>query len=263
MISIDKVIIGTMLFMLYDDLVPNTCRLFVKRCRQAQGGYTGTPIHRIVTPSWIQCGGYRLKEVVMPCENYAVCHDKRGVLSMCNSGNHKKNTTQFMITLEKTSWMDTHYVAFGQLLHGDWVLSQIESVPTYYQAPKTEVKIVKAGEYSLQPSKLIQGTTELQSFLDKRLKLKPKSYQNYSTIDELKLEKIVHQNEKKREYLDTDLRPYFPLEMLPENILESFNYVADKKSSCLFEVENCTKCGCSHDVGKCMRDSSSRSSISS
>lgn len=68
---------------------------------------------RIVESSWIQCGGHRLEEVKMPCENFAISHDSRGILSMCNSGRHKNNSTQFLITLQKSTWMDTHYVAFG------------------------------------------------------------------------------------------------------------------------------------------------------
>ncbi|XP_044759474.1 probable inactive peptidyl-prolyl cis-trans isomerase-like 6 [Coccinella septempunctata] len=257
MVAINDIIVGTMIFTLFEDMVPKTCRVFLKRCRKLKGGYSNTPIHRIVESSWVQCGGYKLKEVKMPCENFAISHDNRGILSMCNSGRHKQNTTQFLITLQKSVWMDTHYVAFGQLLHGDWVLAQIESVPTKYQAPQKEVKIVRAGEFNLSQPKLGEGRLEreLNEFLDERLS--NPAYKNYYAKTDLSLEKCEvrrKSGEIQKEFLDSDLRSYFPMEMLPRNIQEAFNYVPGKKSSCVFEVENCLKCGCSHDVGKCLKE---------
>lgn len=49
----------------------------------------------------------------MACENYAVPHDRRGVLSMSNNGRHRDNTVQFYVTLESAPWMNYKYVAFG------------------------------------------------------------------------------------------------------------------------------------------------------
>jgi cyclophilin family peptidyl-prolyl cis-trans isomerase len=68
---------------------------------------------RIAKYSWVQCGGFDLQHIHMPCENYAVPHNRRGVLSMCNKRRHEDNSTQFYITLEPASWMDYNYVAFG------------------------------------------------------------------------------------------------------------------------------------------------------
>lgn len=45
-------------------------------------------------------------------ENFAVPHNKRGILGMANHGPHT-NGSQFYITLEPAPWMDTKYVAFG------------------------------------------------------------------------------------------------------------------------------------------------------
>lgn len=112
-ISVDTHIIGTMLFMLYADLLPRTCKRFIKKCKQKTKGFRNTPVHRIVYGSWIQCGGFELKHHRMPCENYIIPHDRRGVLSMCHAGKHKKNSIQFSISLAPTAWMDTFYVAFG------------------------------------------------------------------------------------------------------------------------------------------------------
>ncbi|XP_030751975.1 probable inactive peptidyl-prolyl cis-trans isomerase-like 6 [Sitophilus oryzae] len=146
-IAINKQVIGSLLFELYNDLVPLTCENFLNRCNDDENGYLGAPVHRIVLRSWIQCGGYDLTPKKKSCENYVVPHDRRGVLSMCNNGRHKDNSTQFFISLGNTPWMDYKYVAFGQLIQGDDVLKEIEKVPTYYQAPTKDIMIVKCGEF--------------------------------------------------------------------------------------------------------------------
>lgn len=45
-------------------------------------------------------------------ENYAVPHNKRGILGMANKGRHS-NSSQFYITLQATPYMDRKLVAFG------------------------------------------------------------------------------------------------------------------------------------------------------
>ncbi|CAH1967503.1 unnamed protein product [Acanthoscelides obtectus] len=112
-VSINNRVIGSMLFELYNDLVPLTAENFLQKCKAEIGGYAGTPIQRIMPGSWIQCGGVKLQEHQMRCENYAIPHDRRGVLCMCNKKRHKTNTTQFYITLAAAPWMDYRYVAFG------------------------------------------------------------------------------------------------------------------------------------------------------
>lgn len=112
-VAINKCMIGTMLFLLYSELVPYTSYRFLEKCKLGKNGFADTMIHRIVPNSWIQCGGFSIKNHRMPCENYVVPHDRRGVLSMCHSGKHQKNSVQFSITLAPTPWMDTLYVAFG------------------------------------------------------------------------------------------------------------------------------------------------------
>lgn len=45
-------------------------------------------------------------------ENFAVSHDRRGIVGMANKDRHT-NGSQFYITLQPAKWMDTKYVAFG------------------------------------------------------------------------------------------------------------------------------------------------------
>ncbi|XP_049694142.2 peptidyl-prolyl cis-trans isomerase G isoform X1 [Helicoverpa armigera] len=144
-ISIDEEEIGTLIFMLYADIVPRTCENFLRLCKETKGGYSGTPIHRIVKDSWIQCGGFGLKDSGLDCENFIVTHDKRGVLGMANDGRHVDCSTQFFVLLQPQPWMAHKYVAFGQLIDGEETLKKIENVPEYYESPKQSIIIYKAG----------------------------------------------------------------------------------------------------------------------
>uniref|UniRef100_A0A2A4J2C9 PPIase cyclophilin-type domain-containing protein n=1 Tax=Heliothis virescens TaxID=7102 RepID=A0A2A4J2C9_HELVI len=144
-ISIDGEEIGTMIFMLYSDIVPRTCENFLRLCKETKGGYSGTPVHRIVKDSWIQCGGFGLKDTELDCENFIVPHDRRGVLGMANDGRHVDCSTQFFVLLQPQPWMACKYVAFGQLIDGEETLKKIENVPEWYESPKQEIIMYKAG----------------------------------------------------------------------------------------------------------------------
>ncbi|KAB0793248.1 hypothetical protein PPYR_12868 [Photinus pyralis] len=167
-IAVDQQIIGTLLFELYATAVPTISKIFLKTCAKKVGGYSGTCIQRIVWPSWIQCGGWCLEQYKVPCENYSISHNKRGVLSMCNNGKHIDNCTQFFVTLEPTPWMDYKYVAFGQLINGDHVLRILQNIPTLYEEPLKKIDIVKSGELDLRPTFGPKDLSYLKDFLATR-----------------------------------------------------------------------------------------------
>ncbi|XP_063363971.1 uncharacterized protein LOC134652739 [Cydia amplana] len=148
-ISINDEHIGTMIFMLYADVVPYTCENFLRLCKAKKGGYSGTPVHRIVKDGWIQCGGYGLKSTNLDCENFIVPPDKRGVLCMANAGRHVDCSTQFFVLLQPSPWMLHKYVAFGQLIDGDSTLRKIENVETWYESPKKNIAIYQAGIFNI------------------------------------------------------------------------------------------------------------------
>ncbi|KAM3965314.1 uncharacterized protein ACR2FA_000703 [Aphomia sociella] len=149
-ISIDDEHVGTMIFMLYADIVPYTCENFLRLCKEKKGGYGGTPVHRIVKDGWIQCGGYGLKSTDLDCENFIVPHDRRGVICMANDGRHVDCLTQFFVLLQPAPWMQHKYVAFGQLIDGNETLKKIESVPTWYESPKNEIVIFQSGIFNME-----------------------------------------------------------------------------------------------------------------
>lgn len=73
-------------------------------------------------------------------ENFALDHDKRGVISMVNQGPHT-STNHFMIMFKDMPIMDKKAVVFGQVVNGEDCLSKIEQVSTKFEYPDYEIKI--------------------------------------------------------------------------------------------------------------------------
>nr|XP_055186085.1 probable inactive peptidyl-prolyl cis-trans isomerase-like 6 isoform X4 [Nyctereutes procyonoides] len=161
-ISIDFHPIGRLIFELYSDACPKTCRNFQVLCTgkagYSQSGiklhYIGSVIHRVVPNGWIQGGdiaygkgddGESIYGPTFEDENFSIPHNKRGVLGMANKGCHS-NGSQFYITLQPTPYLDKKYVAFGQLIEGTEVLQRLELVPTENERPKLRCIITDSGD---------------------------------------------------------------------------------------------------------------------
>ncbi|XP_047533414.1 uncharacterized protein LOC125068358 [Vanessa atalanta] len=195
-IVIDCEYAGTLIFMLYADIVPYTSENFLRLCRDKKGGYSGTPVHRIVKDGWIQCGGFGLKNTDLDCENFIVPHDRRGVLCMANDGRHIDCSTQFFVLLQPAPWMAHKYVAFGQLIDGESTLKAIESVPTFYESPKCDITIQKADILNLecQDIKINKNTNEyLQKHIEDLVALGDLLYEDLMkrVLLEIELKRII------------------------------------------------------------------------
>ncbi|XP_068135547.1 probable inactive peptidyl-prolyl cis-trans isomerase-like 6 [Hyperolius riggenbachi] len=164
-IAIQEKPIGRLLFELFSDMCPKTCKNFQDLCSGESGNspsgiklhYKGSPFHRIVKNGWIQGGdivsgkgngGESIFGGTFEDENFAVPHNKRGILGMANKGHHT-NGSQFYITLQATPYMDRKQVAFGQLVEGSDVLQKMEDIPTYNDRPKLNCTIVDSGIFTL------------------------------------------------------------------------------------------------------------------
>lgn len=153
---------GRLVLELFTDIVPKTCENFKALITGEKGKspetdynlhFKNTLFHRIVRNGWIQGGdiyhgrgngGESIFGPVFEDENFAVPHSRRGVLGMANKGRHT-NGSQFYITLQPAAWMNTKYVAFGQVIEGTETLQKMETVETMNERPNAEIKITDCG----------------------------------------------------------------------------------------------------------------------
>lgn len=79
-------------------------------------------------------------------ENFELKHERKGMLSMANSGTNT-NGSQFFITTTRTSHLDGKHVVFGKVVKGMGVVRSIEHVTTdENDCPTAEVIIADCGE---------------------------------------------------------------------------------------------------------------------
>ncbi|MDP3917239.1 MAG: peptidylprolyl isomerase [Nanoarchaeota archaeon] len=147
---------GTMDFVLYDDLVPETAGNFKKLV--SEGFYDGVRFHRVIKDFMVQSGdplskdeskkamwgtggpGYAIKDEFVA----ELRHNKNGLLSMANSGPNTGGS-QFFITLVQTPWLDDKHAIFGELTSGEDVLEKIGNAKTEPgDKPTKDIVIIKA-----------------------------------------------------------------------------------------------------------------------
>ncbi|PVD28305.1 hypothetical protein C0Q70_10892 [Pomacea canaliculata] len=161
-ISIEDEDVGRLVIELFSDCVPKTCANFKALCTGEKGiseetgmnlTFKNSIFHRLVPNGWIQGGdfyhgrgngGESVYGSVFEDENFSVPHNRRGILGMANKGRHT-NGSQFYITLQPTQWMDTKYVAFGQIIEGTETLRRMETEKTMNERPVRDIKIHDCG----------------------------------------------------------------------------------------------------------------------
>ncbi|KAI8322687.1 cyp10l [Martensiomyces pterosporus] len=125
--------VGDLKLEVFCDEVPKAAENFLALC--ASGYYDGTLIHRNIRGFMVQMGdptgtgkggtsiwGRPFEDEVRP----TLKHDRRGTVSMANSG-PDTNGSQFFITYDRQPSLDAKYTVFGRVIDGaDTTLAVLE-----------------------------------------------------------------------------------------------------------------------------------------
>ncbi|XP_047328852.1 peptidyl-prolyl cis-trans isomerase CYP40 [Impatiens glandulifera] len=163
-ISIGGELEGRLVVELYNDVVPRTAENFRALCTGEKGigpntgvplHYKGIRFHRVIKSFMIQggdtsagdgTGGESIYGDKFEDENFELKHERKGMLSMANSGLNT-NGSQFFITTTRTPHLDGKHVVFGKVIKGMGVVRSIEHVPTgENDVPELDVVVANCGE---------------------------------------------------------------------------------------------------------------------
>ncbi|CAM9003741.1 unnamed protein product [Rhodiola kirilowii] len=163
-ISIGGELEGRIVVELYKDVVPKTAENFRALCtgEKGIGPHTGVPLHfkgsifhRVVKGFMVQggdisarngTGGESIYGLKFDDENFDLKHERKGMLSMANSGPNT-NGSQFFITTTRTPHLDGKHVVFGKVIKGIGVVRLMEHVTTGDgDCPTLDVVIADCGE---------------------------------------------------------------------------------------------------------------------
>ncbi|CAI9781898.1 unnamed protein product [Fraxinus pennsylvanica] len=155
---------GRIVVELYNDVVPKTAENFRALCtgEKGIGPNTGAPLHykgccfhRVIKSFMVQggdisagdgTGGESIYGLKFEDENFELNHERKGMLSMANTGPNT-NGSQFFITTTRTSHLDGKHVVFGRVIKGMGVVRSIEHVTTGdNDCPTVDVAISDCGE---------------------------------------------------------------------------------------------------------------------
>jgi peptidylprolyl isomerase len=162
---------------LFWDVAPMACENFSTLCangssfgttkpKPAPMGESGKPltyrdskVHR-VQPGFVVQGGdfvfgngsggesiFNGKKFKDERAGLALKHDRRGILSMGNSGKNS-NSSQWFLTFDKAPQCDGKHVVFGELISGSQVLDEIEKLGSSSGEPTKPVSITDCGIFT-------------------------------------------------------------------------------------------------------------------
>ncbi|WP_322498542.1 peptidylprolyl isomerase [Lyticum sinuosum] len=112
---------GTLVIQLYPDIAPEHVKRIQQLCNEKF--YDGLKFHRAIPGFMVQTGdplGNGTGSSNLPnlkAEFNSLNHDK-GIVSMARNSNVNSGNSQFFIMLDKHSYLDHNYTAFGKVIFG-------------------------------------------------------------------------------------------------------------------------------------------------
>ncbi|KAL0911911.1 hypothetical protein M5K25_017848 [Dendrobium thyrsiflorum] len=162
--SIGGLLEGRIVVELNAAVAPRTAENFRALCTGEKGigpntgvplHYKGVRFHRLIKGSMIEggdisagdgTGGESIYGLKFDDENFELKHERKGILSMANSGPNT-NGSQFFITTTRTSNLDGKHVVFGKVVKGIGVFRAIEHISAGDDdCPNIEIVIADCGE---------------------------------------------------------------------------------------------------------------------
>eukprot|EP00164_Ancoracysta_twista_P018517 GFYU01032085.1.p1 GENE.GFYU01032085.1~~GFYU01032085.1.p1 ORF type:complete len:482 (+),score=164.37 GFYU01032085.1:27-1448(+) len=148
----------------YNSKAPKTAYNFKCLCSGERGtaelcekplSYKGCVFHRAVPGMCIQSGDFVFNNGTggesvyggdFMDENFDLHHDKKGIVSMANSGPNTNSSQFFISTVANNPSLDDQHVVFGEVVEGMDVVDAIAAIPVDdSEAPETKVTIVDCG----------------------------------------------------------------------------------------------------------------------
>uniref|UniRef100_A0A3Q3W854 Peptidyl-prolyl cis-trans isomerase n=1 Tax=Mola mola TaxID=94237 RepID=A0A3Q3W854_MOLML len=160
-VELNREPVGRIVFQLFSDICPKTCKNFLSLCTGKKLCYKGSTFHRVVKNFMIQGGdftegngrgGESIYGGYFEDENFTLKHDRAFLLSMANRGKDT-NGSQFFIkkctALEHQSCLSVCrvHVVFGLVISGFEVVKKIEGLKTDSASrPYADVRVMDCGQ---------------------------------------------------------------------------------------------------------------------
>ncbi len=199
---------GTFVAKLYHNQTPLTVSNFVDLAEgkntmvdtslSGKRFYDSLTFHRVIKDFMIQGGdpagtgaggpGYKFPDEIVD----TLTHNKKGILSMANSG-PATNGSQFFITLKETPHLNGRHTVFGEVVMGMEIVEAIGQVETDQRDKPVEAVVME------EVNIIRKGNVSLDSFKEEMEKIEKRRLAKEEALKDVKEETAGHFAELKKE----------------------------------------------------------------